>query len=392
MARHVIIGGGIAGVSALEEIRKLNPTGEITLFEIEEIPCYSRVLLPHYVKGIVPREKVFLRTPDWYGRQGVDWRHGVQVEGIDVSNRFVTTSEGREEPFDTLLITTGTEVTTMPEQPRGVSYLSDLGDADHLRELLSEAKAKGDEATGFIYGGGFIAFEYANIFAHYKIPFSIAMRGAGFWSKVLSPLSQRVLAEHAHMKEVKVYFNEVQPEILGGLTLEGVRLSDGNTHGADILGIGIGSLPQHSLAKGAGVGIDRGILANEYLETSVPGVYTAGDVAQAFDLNVRRNVQYGNWMNAQRQGMAAGKTMAGERTAFRLVSSYATQFLGKHVVFIGDVSREAADDVRQVIAEKDVAQEIFIRNGMVVGASLVGDTSKRAALTASIGQRADDVL
>ncbi|MBP9828193.1 FAD-dependent oxidoreductase [Patescibacteria group bacterium] len=392
MARHVIIGGGIAGVSAAEEIRKIDPASDITLFEIEEIPCYSRVLLPHYVKGIVPREKVFLRAPDWYGRQGIDWRHGVHVEGVDVSNSFVTTSEGREEPFDTLLITTGTEVTTLPEQPRGVSYLSELGDADHLRELLAEVRAKGDDARGFIYGGGFIAFEYANIFAHYKVPFAIAMRGSGFWSKVLSSASQAVLAQHAQAKGVQVYFNEPQPEILGGLTLEGVRLSGGVSQSVDILGIGIGSLPQHSLAKAAGLGVDRGILANEYLETSLPHVYTAGDVSQAFDLNVRRNVQYGNWMNAQRQGMTVGKTMAGERTAFKLVSSYATQFLGKHVVFIGDVSREAADEVRQVVLEQDVAQEIFLRNGMVVGASLIGDTSQRAALTASIGQRADDVL
>ena len=99
MTSYVIIGGGIAGTTAAEEIRKKDATASVTIITEELHPCYSRVLLPHYVKGKVPREKVFLKPADWYVKNNIDLMAGVRVLSVDVQNKFVATSDGREIPY-----------------------------------------------------------------------------------------------------------------------------------------------------------------------------------------------------------------------------------------------------------------------------------------------------
>ncbi|MCH8049641.1 FAD-dependent oxidoreductase [Patescibacteria group bacterium] len=186
---------------------------------------------------------------------------------------------------------------------------------------------------------------------------------------------------------VKVITNEPSCEIVGDKELEGLRLSDGTVVSAKIMGVGIGTSTDKSLLTDAGIEVDRGILANEYLETSVENVYTAGDVAEFYDVTVDRRLRLGNWMNAMQQARAVVKTMAGERTKFELVSSYATNLLGLKVVFVGDVSRQHADEVIQHVDEEDRSTELFIRNGRLVGAVLLGDVLERQAITNAIKEK-----
>lgn len=387
MQNIIIIGGGIAGTTAAEEIRARDKECQITIIAAEQHPCYSRVLLPHYVKGKVAREKVFLKTFQWYFDHNIELMSGVRVTKIDLRNRFVLTTEGRELPYDQLLVTTGTEITLFPQDLRGVSYLSTVEDADHVITLLNELKTlpEGNRHAA-VYGSGFIACEYANIFEHHGIPFSFIMRGTGLWSKIISPETQKVLLEHVQSKNVPVYLQEPSPELLGDEELTGIKLKDGTVLPANMLGVGIGVRANEHAVLEAGIPCADGILANEYLETAEKDVYTAGDAAEFTDSQVGRRLRYGNWMNALMQGRAVGKAMAGERAPFNLVSSYATNILGLQVVFIGDVSREHAEKIEQTVASPGIAEEIFIRGGKCVGAVLVGDVKRRALLTKMVGQ------
>ncbi|MFZ2681699.1 MAG: FAD-dependent oxidoreductase [Patescibacteria group bacterium] len=383
----LIIGGGIAGTTAAEEIRKRDPKARITILSEEQHVCYSRVLLPHYVKDKVIRDKVFLRTAAWYYDHNLEFMPGVRALSINIENQFVKTSEERELPFDKLLITTGGEISLFHDDLRGVSYLHTVDDADHLKVLLNEVRSlKPAERQTAIYGGGFIACEYANAFQHFELPTRIIMRGSGFWSQILSAHSQAVLRHQAESNGVTVHTNEPMPELIGEQELTGLKLQDGTELPARLLGVGIGAKSDHHLLKTAKIPMDQGVLTNEFLETSLPNVYAAGDVAQFLDTQVNRQVKYGNWMNAQMQGRVVGATMAGERTAFKLVSSYSTNLLGMHIVFLGDVSREHADEVRAGIAKPDASQELFFRSGKLVGAVMIGDVTARAVLTHSIGK------
>ncbi len=388
MENIVILGGGIAGTTAAEELRKKNADVAITILEQEHHPLYSRVLLPHYVKGKIPREKVFLKSWEWYSSNRIELMVGVRAEGIDILNRFVKTSEGRELPFDVLILAGGGELNVIGGEPRGVSYLRGIDDADELASLLKETLMRPqDERRGVVYGSGFIALEYINIFKHFGISCDVVMRGSGFWSSTLSAHSQEVLAKKAIDGGVLLHINETEPTILGEREVTGVRLSSGAEIPCSMMGVGIGMHPDQSYYRDCGIEIDRGIVVNEYLETSHASVYAIGDAAQFFDGNVGRKVVYGNWMNAQSQGRAVAKTIFGERAPFNLVSSYATHLFDMHIVFIGDVDRKAVDEVRQVAATESASVEEFYRGGKIVGAVLIGDISSRATITARIAGR-----
>lgn len=389
MENIVILGGGIAGTSAAEELRKANADVSITIIEQEHHPLYSRVLLPHYVKGKVAREKVFLKTWGWYAEHRIDIMPGVRIEAIDVANRFVRTSEGRELPFDALILAGGAELNVMGGEPRGTSYLRGVDDADEFVALIRETKMRAaDEQRGVVIGGGFIALEYINIFAHFGIACDVVLRGKGFWSQLLSEHAQSILAAKAIAGGMTLHMNERNPELVGEKSIEGVKLSDGSTLPAAIVGVGIGMHPDQSFYRDAGCDIERGVITNEFFETKHPGVYAIGDGAEFFDQHVGRRVCYGNWMNAQMQGRAVAKTILGERVAFDLVSSYTTNLLGMQMVFIGDVDRVAADEVKQIFATSESSGEEYYRKGKCVGATLIGDVALRAAITARIRENA----
>lgn len=386
--RYVILGGGIAGTTAAEELRKCDAAASITIFDHEEHLCYSRVLLPHYVKGLVPREKVIMKTEVWYRDNRIELFRGTRVVQIDTRNKFVRTHEHREFPYDKLLIATGGEVNLAAEDPRGMVYLRTLDDADHLRALLTEVRALPEtERRAAVIGGGFIALEFINIFAQYQIPTTVICRGSGFWSRTLSVAAQELLAAHARSKGVELLTEQEEPEYLADTALRGVRLHSGREIAVQIAGVGIGQRSDLALCGEAGIAHASGILANGFLETNVRDVYTAGDIAEFDHALFGRRIQLGNWLNAQMQGRAVAKTMAGERTEFSLLTSYATQLLGMHVVFIGDVSRAHASEVRTHSATPTGVIDLFMRDGCIVGAVVVGDVAPRAVITKAIQEK-----
>jgi len=175
--RVVIVGGGVAGTTAAEELKKQDPSLEVVLISEEPLALYSRVLLPHYIKGKVPRERVFLKKESWYEENNIEWLPGISVTSLDPDNAFVSLSDGRELPYDRLIIATGGDVRHLPFDLRGVSYFRNLDDTEHMLQLLNETPS-GSPAV--VYGGGFIACEYINLFAYRSLPTTICFRGKHF--------------------------------------------------------------------------------------------------------------------------------------------------------------------------------------------------------------------
>lgn len=380
--RYVIVGGGIAGTTAAEELRRLSPDAEIVLVSEEHHPVYSRVLLPHYIKGKVPRERCFLKKETWYAEKNIEWLPGIFVTALDVKNRFVALSDNRELPYDKLLLATGGEVNMVLDEPRGISYFRTLDDADHMLQLIRELPAG---ATAAVYGGGFIACEYVNIFKHFEIPATVIHRGPHFWSKVLDAESGALITQKLAEGGFKVIPDAVVKAVEGEAEVASITTDRGSVP-CNLVGVGIGITPDLSWIKTAGVEVGHGVRTNEYLETNVPDVYAVGDGAEFYDVTVGRQRIAGNWMNAQMQGRLVAKTMAGERTAFKLVSSYATNVLGLELIFIGDTDRTTADKVEVYGSAKEggVAQR-FYRGGKLVGATLVNRNADRASITKEIG-------
>ncbi|OGL97596.1 hypothetical protein A2318_04245 [Candidatus Uhrbacteria bacterium RIFOXYB2_FULL_45_11] len=383
---YVIIGGGIAGTTAAEELRKLDADAEITLISEEFHALYSRVLLPHYIKGKIPRERVFLKKETWYQEQKIEWITGEIVSRVDTKNKHIEFFDGGELPYDKLLIASGSEVKLLDQDVPGVSYLRTLDDADHLVELM---RALPKDAHAVIYGGGFIACEYLNIFHEANIKTTIAYRGAHMWSRGISDEAGELIKQQLEKSGITVIENAKEFSFAGEKTLESV-LINGQTHPCSILGIGVGVAPHFSFLQDSGIEMQNGILANAFLETNVKDVYVAGDVAEFFDERFHRPFITGNWMNAQMQGRVVAKNMTGTQTPFDLVSSYAMNIVGIEMIFIGDTSREHADATQVIgsVAEGGVT-EIFVRKNTIVGAILTGRNNDRAMLTKLIKEKTE---
>ncbi len=381
---HVIVGGGVAGTTAAEELRKLDANADITVVSEEEHPLYSRVLLPHYVKGKVPRERVFLKKETWYQEQNIEWLRGMRVESLDVRNKHVVLSDGRELPYDKLLIVTGGDVRTIPgDSGEQVSYFRTLDDADHLHWLFDRSQ-EGDTAA--VYGGGFIACEYINMFAHFHRPLSVGLRGPWFWSRVFDEQTGELVNEWMRTHGVNVVTN------IGFDEFSTPPLHHSTT--PTILGIGVGITPDFSWIKEAGIETNIGVRADEFLRTNIPDIFTAGDIAEFYDPIVKRHINVGNWMSAMTHGRVVAKNMLGEAVPVKLVSSYATNVLGLEMIFVGDVDRGAADEV--LVKGSKLAggiTQLFVRGGVVVGATIVGRNADRAVVTKAIesGRLASEV-
>jgi NAD(P)H-nitrite reductase large subunit len=363
--RYTIIGGGIAGTTAAEELRKLDPQSEITLVSEEQHPIYSRVLLPHYIKGKIPRERVFLKKESWYSEQNIDWMPGVLATHLDTKNKFVSLSNGREIEYDKLLIATGGEPCSISENNHNVSYFRSLSDADNLIELLN---GRNESTIGEVFGGGFIACEYINIFSFFGITTRVFLRGEHFWSKILDSKLGEFINQHLEKNHI---------ELMKDITFSVEQNS--------IVGVGTGIEIDLSWLNESGIETRLGILANEFLQTNIPDIYTAGDVARFYDVIAGRHLKVGNWMNATMQGRVAAQNMAGNKTIFELVSSYAVNLLGLEIIFVGDVSKEAADEIKIFGSiEENGFIQLLGRKGQLVGAVLLNRNSQRQKITDEI--------
>lgn len=382
MNHYVIIGGGIAGTSAAEQLRKLDPTSEITILSNEQHPLYSRVLLPHYVLGKVPRERVFLKKLEWYTEQNIHLAFH-EVVSIDTNQKQVETASGATYSYDKLLIAGGGTLRKMPfENHEQVYHLQTIEDADRVRKLMDDNE-DGALKTGLI-GGGFIAMEFAEFFASRNWPVHLFLRDQQFFSRTFDQESSNYLEEHFANHGVTTHKGLTISALEGDI----VKTHENGTFTVDALAAGIGIKSDFSWAKDADIDVDRGIKTNEFLETNAPDVYSAGDCAHYMDMNAGRHRSVGTWMNAQMQGRHVAKIMTGDHVPFELVSSYATHVIGIDIIAIGDAERDAAD---QVVARDygDGRTLLMIRDNRVVGASIINHNADRAPLTQLIKNRTD---
>lgn len=380
----VIIGGGIAGVTAAEEIRKKDESAKITIIERESIPLYSRVLLPHYLHGKVQREKVFIKKSDWYSEESLEYISGTEVLKIDPENKFVSISDGREISYTELIVAGGGDVRMPAFDADGVNFLRTLSDADGILARIAKIEAEGKEKKAVVYGGGFIAIEFVNALIAHGFKVTLAMRGQGFWSRQLKPEMSEILEKELAENEVELIkgVEEIDIKATDG-DLEAVIL-DGKEIPAGLLGVGIGIIPEFELYKSAGIKTAHGVLTDEFHKTNIKKIYAIGDIAEFNDITVDRHLMTGNWLSALSHGRSVAHQIIEGDKSYELVTSYASKLINMVFVSIGDTSLEYADNVR-LDAENGI--QIFDRGGRTVGAIMIGNTKDRMLITQAIKQK-----
>ncbi|MEP9399727.1 FAD-dependent oxidoreductase [Mesorhizobium sp. KR2-14] len=306
--RIVIVGGGAAGFAAAEMLRRRGYAGQLTMLSADADAPYDRPnLSKDYLAGTAEEGWIPLRSPKYYARKQIDLQLGTSVERIDPEARTVIAADGRSFPFDRLLLATGAEPVRLPipgADRENVFVLRSLADS---RAIIAAAQNAGKVA---IVGASFIGLEVAAALRERGLEVHVAAPEAAPLEKVLGPqLGAFIRSLH---EEHGVHFH------LGATAASvddrSLKLSDGSEIEADFVVMGVGVKPRIALAAKAGIAVNSGVLVDEFLQTSVPGIYAAGDIAEWQADGERRRVEH--WVLAERHGQAAAENMLGLRQPF----------------------------------------------------------------------------
>lgn len=376
---YVIIGGGIAGMTAAEAIRERNKDASIAVFSMEPHLLYSRVLLPSYIKQRIPREKVFMRTIQQVDLLNIGVHANEEVMSVMPERHEIVLKSGRSLGYKKLLIASGGRVRQLAlaglKDLSGVYRLQTIDDADLLHDALPSIR------NAVVIGGGFIALEFLEILTLRKIPTTLIFPEARFFERFVGPAGSALYQENFERHGIKVIAGDEARAVEGAQgRVTKVITKNGNEILCDALCAGVGIQRNIEFLEGSGIQRGaQGILVNEYLETSAPDVYAAGDIAEFNDVVLGMTHMAGNWNSAFLQGKIAGRGMAGDRAAFINLSNYSLGNLGLHLSLLGDVGPHLASIIRQSAKPVSYA-EFFVKDGLVRGAVMINGARHQATV------------
>ncbi len=403
--RYVIVGLGAAGVAAAEAIRHIDATGEIVLVGDDPHGYYSRPGLAYFLTGE-------LAEPWLAPFSAADFRHlavrrlQARVVGLDSQAQQVELEDGHRLAYDRLLLATGSQAVAPPmpgSDLQGVVKLDDLADA---RDILR--RCRGARAA-VVVGGGITALELAEGLNARKVGTHYLLRQDRYWPGVLDEVESGIVEQRLQKEGIRIHHHTEVAEIVGQKgRVRGVTTVAGQHIACDIVAVAVGVRPRMEPATASGLKVDRGILVDEYLQSSAPGVLAAGDVAQVFDPASGRAGLDTLWGIAVGQGRAAGQNMAGEPVAYRKpVPFNVTRLAGLTTTIIGTVGRGRDGDLPG-IARGDsetwrhhpglpAAQDAFEVGGVrvlvgektLLGAVVMGAQAASRPLQALITRQAD---
>ena len=324
-----IVGAGAAGNSAAQTLRELGFGGAITMIDVDASAPYDRPnLSKDYLAGTAPAEWLPLHPRSYYDELAVELVLGRRAIALDSKTRRITFDDGATRRFDAIVLATGAEpvrLTIPGENGPPVYYLRTLADSERI---INAAKAA---RRTVVLGASFIGLEVAASLRHRGIDVHVVAPGARPLERVLGPqlgdFIRKIHEEHG------VVFHLGQTA--RGLERGHVVLQNGERLAADFVVVGVGVRPNEALAKQAGLAVDRGIVVDSYLETSVKGIFAIGDIARWPDPRGRGNVRIEHWVLAQRQGQAVARTIAGERVAFKDVPFFWSQHYDLAINYVG---------------------------------------------------------
>jgi NADPH-dependent 2,4-dienoyl-CoA reductase/sulfur reductase-like enzyme len=342
-ARYIIIGMGVAGIAAVEGIRRVDPLGEITVIGDDPHGFYSRPGLAYYLTGEVEGEHLFPYPPDELQKLNARFLRG-RVSSIMPAESTLALASGGTLPYDRLLIATGAKALKLDTPGSDLAGVVKLDNYDDARAILAVAKKS---RSVVVVGGGITALELAEGLATRGVKVHYLLRGDRYWGNVLDETESRIIERRLRHDGVAIHFHSQLAEIIGRKgRVAGVRLADGASIRCEMVAAAIGIAPRLDLARACGLQLDRGIVTDEFLETSLPGIFAAGDVAEVLDPETGRRVLDSLWNAAREQGFAAGMNMAGARVRYlKKVPFNVTRLAGLTTTIIGMVGGGRDEDV-----------------------------------------------
>ena len=401
-SKVVIIGAGIAGVSAAEALRKAAPQAEIVLVSDEALLPYYRLNLTRYLAGEVSAEQLTLHPESWYTELGIQLLRETELNSIDLPSKEVTLKDQTRLSFDKLILTVGSRPFVPPfpgADKQGVTTLRTRQDADRILAVcrgtslfnggmkVSETHLHTPNPQKIhcvCIGGGLLGLETAGALACQGVRVSVLESQPWLLPRQLNESASRLFLQQVETLGISVHSRAKTVALVGEEAIRGVLLEDGTLLPAELVVISAGVRSNIELARRAGLQVNQGILVDDCMQTSHPDVYAAGDLAE------HRGVLYGTWVPSQAQGTAAGLSAAGQTAEFKgLPRSNTLKVLGIDLFSIGQIE---AKDPADLLVESESDDRYFgfiFHHNHLAGSILLGDTSLSAKVKQAIEEQVD---
>ncbi|MFT5208204.1 MAG: nitrite reductase (NADH) large subunit [Candidatus Omnitrophota bacterium] len=367
----VVVGNGMAGMACVDAILKKKPDFKITVLSEEPHYNYNRILLSSVLAGEKKLEDIYINTKEWYEANTIDLRLSSKAIDVDADKKAVKTSQGEEIDYDLLLLATGSNPFIPPMKgvdKKGVYVFRNIADCEGI---LSQCK---EGAKAAVIGGGLLGLEAAKGISGRGVKTTVVHLAGSLMEMQLDLKGGKYLRQGMEKMGIDFKLEAMTQEVLGGERVEGLRFKDGSSLEADFIVVACGIKPNIDLAKKANLELNRGIVVNDYMETSDPSIFAVGECVE------HRGKVYGLVAPLWDQGKVLAETITGNKGSIYEGSVLATKLkvAGVEVFSVGEFRGEEADD--KILALEDelsgVYKKIIIRDNKLVGAVLVGDTKE----------------
>jgi NADPH-dependent 2,4-dienoyl-CoA reductase/sulfur reductase-like enzyme len=352
-SKYLILGGGmVAGYAAQELVKQGLKPGELTIVSADSAPPYERPPLSKgFLAGRDDEAKIWINPEEFYASRGIELLLGTEVGGVDAQRRVMRMRSGAERAFDKLVIATGARPRTLDVPGSGletVQYLRSLEDSRRIR-----ARAEGVKRA-VVVGSGFIAIEVTSVLAQRGVEVTMLVRDDRVWKNVFTPPMSQSFENYFSKRGVRFLKHAGVREIRNKDDATTVALESGQRIQCDLVVAGIGVLPETEVLPDSGIRLGDGVIVNPYLETNVPGIYAAGDVANYEDVLFAKRRRVEHWDNAVEQGRHCARALSGDRQVFRHVPYFFSDVFDLSYELWGDMT--GADEV---VDRGDLASSSF---------------------------------
>ena len=378
--KYLIIGNGVAGTTAAQNIRKFDKDGEITVITEENFPFYSRMRLPEYLSGAIDEKKLMLHDDSWYERNRITLITNKKVESIDHVTKYVALHGNARIAYDKLLVATGSRA-SVPQligvEKQGVFTLRTIADAQRIREYAERA------VNIIILGGGVLGLEIGNALRSPGRTVTFVEYFPRLLPRQMDIEGSRIFREKLESYGLTFILDARAEEVIGNDMVEGLMLRDGRSVRGQMLVISAGIIPNTYLFSNTGMSLGRGVPVNDRMEVELPDIYAAGDAAEY------RGIVYGIWPTAEKQGEVAGINMAGGNSTYNgTTPSHSITVAGIEVISAGDIDIDGKlPSLIYKDNEKGIYKKIVVLDDYIAGCILCGDTTGKKEIVSAVKER-----
>jgi NAD(P)H-nitrite reductase large subunit len=385
MPKYVIVGASAAGIGAVEAIRNIDPVGTISIISEELCPKYSRPMISDFVSGKATVEKMMCRENDFWTVNNVEPLVGKTAVALNTAEKYVALDSGEHVSYEKLLIATGGKpfVPKMEGSDKeGVFTFTNLSDAERLAEKLETSK------NVIVIGAGLIGISVTEALVKRGLNVTLVELQDKILSLLLDPKGSDIMETVIKKAGVNIVTGQSVQRILGkpdnDHAVGGVILTKGEQLPCDVVIVAIGVIPRTELVTGTDVKLNRGIVVDNFMQTSVPDVYACGDVAETWDFTLNQNRLLPLWPLAVAQGKVAGGNMAGKKTEYAGGTNMSSlKYFGIPVVSIGITNPKDTtgyEILTKYEPERNLYKKIILKDNVIVGITLVSDIERAGTL------------